>query len=433
MPRDAAAKIGSHGRLVENIVSMFIMQGANYALPLLSIPYLIHTLGAANYGRIAFAQAFTLYFSVAVDYGFGLSATRQVALLRGEPHALSKFISSVFFIQLSFAISGFALMAIITIFVPPFVTDRPIYYLAYLAVAGNILCPSWLFRGLQLLKMLTRITIAARSLMILMLFVCVHHPRDLFIAAGIQSTTMIIAAVPAFIAIRAAITVRPNRPNWSDIKNVLKEGWHAFISTAAISLYTSTNTFVLGLIASPEAVGYYAVANKLIQAVTNLITPVSTSVYPHIVSLFANSRAQALRFIHNLFWLQGSATCCLSIAIFFLSAPIIHFLFGQDMAPAIIALQIMSPLPLLIGLSNIFGIQTMMVFDMKRVFSRILVTSGLLNLIIILPLVHYGSTTGTAIALVSVEAYVTAAMAMRLRKDGILQPITAIPNLSFGR
>ena len=65
--------------LRKNILSLFVLQGANYILPLVTIPYLVRVLGPANFGRIAFAQAFIQYFVMLTDYGFNLSATRDIA------------------------------------------------------------------------------------------------------------------------------------------------------------------------------------------------------------------------------------------------------------------------------------------------------------------------------------------------------------------
>lgn len=46
---DTAAK----SRLRSNTLSLFTLQGANYILPLITIPYLVRVLGPGNFGRIA--------------------------------------------------------------------------------------------------------------------------------------------------------------------------------------------------------------------------------------------------------------------------------------------------------------------------------------------------------------------------------------------
>ena len=42
--------------LRKNILSLFVLQGANYILPLVTIPCLVRVLEPVNFGRIAFAM-----------------------------------------------------------------------------------------------------------------------------------------------------------------------------------------------------------------------------------------------------------------------------------------------------------------------------------------------------------------------------------------
>jgi PST family polysaccharide transporter len=85
----------SNARLKKNVAAPLILQGTNYLLPLLTVPYLVRVLGVENYGRVAFAYAFIQYFVVLTDYGFNLSATQKVALLRDDAVSLSRHVPCV--------------------------------------------------------------------------------------------------------------------------------------------------------------------------------------------------------------------------------------------------------------------------------------------------------------------------------------------------
>jgi len=80
---------GHKKTLLGNFVSLSFLQGTNYLLPLITLPYLVRVLGAEKFGVIAFAQAFIQYFVVLTDYGFNLSATTEISVHSGNEEKVS--------------------------------------------------------------------------------------------------------------------------------------------------------------------------------------------------------------------------------------------------------------------------------------------------------------------------------------------------------
>ncbi|HBZ3253572.1 TPA: oligosaccharide flippase family protein, partial [Klebsiella pneumoniae] len=81
--------------IFSNFIFLFLLQIANYLLPLLTVPYLVRTIGIANVGLLAFAGAVCTYFQIITDFGFNLSATRQVSINRSNKSILNEIYSSV--------------------------------------------------------------------------------------------------------------------------------------------------------------------------------------------------------------------------------------------------------------------------------------------------------------------------------------------------
>lgn len=410
--------------LRKNIASLLVLQGANYLLPLITIPYLVRVLGVNDFGRIAFAQAFIQYFIVLADYGFNLSATRAVALVRDNPKQLSTLFNAVMVVKTVLMVLGFGMMLVFIYLVPSFRQDWLLYVLVYLAVLGNVLFPVWLFQGLERMRSITVFTILARLLVVIAIFTTVHHRDDYILAAALQASSMLLAGLFALVVVPRMVEMHLLWPSFSEIKEVMRDGWHVFISTAAISLYTSSNIFILGLLTNPVAVGYFSAAEKIIRAVQGLISPISQAVYPHIAGLVIRSRESALIFIRKLLWVQGSAMLAISVLLFVLAEPTVHLLLGDQFQPSVRLVEWMAALPFIIGLSNIFGIQTMLNFGMKKSFSRIIVLSGLINIALIIPLAHWLGAEGTAISVLLTEIMVTMLMGVVLWRCGLLHKMT---------
>ena len=186
--------------------------------------------------------------------------------------------------------------------------------------------------------------------------------------------------------------------------------------------------FILGLLTNPIAVGYFSAAEKIVKAFQDALGPIAQAVYPHIAGLGANSRAAALRFIRKLLRVQGLATFGASALLFLLAGPIVAVVFGAEYRPSVILVRWMAWLPFIIGLSNVFGIQTMLNFDMKRSFTRIIVTWGLCNIAMIIPLTLWRGPEGTAMSILITEIGVTAAMVVVLSRKGIFRDMAAAGN-----
>lgn len=407
----------------KNIVSLFVLQGANYLVTLITLPYLVRVLGPENFGRVAFAQAFIQYFVVMTDYGFNLSATRSVALVRDEPEKLSQLFSAVIIVKAGLMTLGFVLMLLIVWLVPGFAEDWSLYVLVYLMVLGSVLFPVWLFQGLERMRHITVFTILAHMLTVSAIFAFVHHQADYRLAAALQASGMVIAGLLALAVIPRTFSVRLTWPGLAQLKTVLADGWHVFLSTAAISLYTSSNVFLLGLLSNPTAVGYFSAAEKIIKAAQGLVGPVSQAVYPHVAALSASSREAALVFIGKLLRYQGVATLLLSLGLFALAEPVVDLVLGSGFQASVHLVQWMAALPFIIGLSNVFGIQTMLNFEMKQTFSRIVIASGLINIMLILPLAHWLGAQGAAISVLLTEIIVTSLMTLALARSGMLRKI----------
>src|SRR6202042_152120 len=103
-----------------NVLSLYGVQVASYIVPLLTIPYLARVLGANGWGLVAFAQSFGSYFALLGEYGFALSATREVARHRNDRDKLTDIFAGVLGAKTLLAAASIVVAIMVRWWVPVF-------------------------------------------------------------------------------------------------------------------------------------------------------------------------------------------------------------------------------------------------------------------------------------------------------------------------
>lgn len=403
-------------RLAGNIFSLGVLQGANYILPLLTVPYLVRVLGPEYFGLLAFAMATIAYFMLITDYGFNLSATRQISIHRDDKDKVNEIFSSVMIIKTALMVVSFGLMCLLVYSFEKFSQHWEVYFITFGMVIGQVLFPVWLFQGMERMKYITYLNIGAKAFFTVCIFIFVQEQADYLLVPLLTAMGFIVAGIWSLYLVKKEFNLRFIWQRSATLKFQLAEGWHVFFSSIAISLYTISTTFILGLFTNNTVVGYFAAADKIVQAVKGLYQPVSQAIYPLIGKKIHEDKQAGLAFIRKTTWVVGSGMFAISVLLFLLAEPIVNLLLGQQYQRSVLLLQIMAFLPFIIALSNMFGIQTMLNLGYKQAFSRILVAAAILGVGLSLILVPLYEGLGTAVTLLVVEVFVTALMWIYLKK-----------------
>ena len=411
--------VEEYRRLFSNFVSLSVLQGANYILPLLTLPYLVRVLGAEKFGLLAFATATVTYFMIITDYGFNLSATREVSIHRDDKEKLIEIFSAVMTIKFVLMILSFLLMTLLVFSFEKFRTEWKVYYLTFGMVVGQVLFPVWFFQGLEKMKFITILNMTAKIFFTIAIFIFVKEQSDYFIVPVCTSLGFIIAGLLSLIIIRKELGISFKLQKLQSLTEQMKSGWHIFISNIAISLYTVSTTFILGLFTNNTIVGYYSAGEKIVKAVQGLYSPVSQSIYPFISRKVDESFENGLIFLRKVLLLVSVITFGLSCVLLGLSEYITILLLGYQYTESIVVVKILSFLPFIIALSNIFGIQTMLNFGKNKAFSRILISASILNLILSIILVPVYQHIGSAISVLFVEIFVSTVMFIYLQLSDV--------------
>ena len=415
----AAGRIKRNKTLIFNFTSLSFLQICNYIFPFITLPYLVRVLGPERFGFVNFIIAFTGYFGIITDYGFNLSGTQSISINRENKIQLNKIFSSILLIKLILFLACSVLFIICLFCISRFRADWFAYSAGFLSVLGNVLFPVWLFMGLEKMKYVSIINITVKLIFTISVFVLILNPGNSVLYLFIYSLHLIIIGLIGVFVSVVNLKLKFAWPSKDEFVSHIKEGWYVFLSTFSISLYTISNTFILGLFASNEVVGYFSAADKIRVAVQGFFSSASQAVYPHLSSLFVESRKAALRFVRKFFYIVicfGSITSLLTIIF---AEKIVTVFLGIQYSESVILLQIMAFLPLIIMTGNVFGVQTLLNAGYKKDFSKVLVMSAAINIIISFIFVPEFLALGTSIIVMIVELFVTLGFYYKLKKNNM--------------
>lgn len=320
--------------LLENFISLGALQIVSYVIPLITLPYLSRVLGVDKFGLVFFAFAFMQYFIVLTDYGFNLSATREIAVNRHNQNNLSNIFNSVSVLKILLLLVSYLVLIILTLFIPKLRNDWLIFQLSFLMVIGNAIYPSWFFQGMERMKYVTVLNILAKVIFLILIFIFVKSESDYVIVPLLNSLGFIVSGVIGFIFAVRIFNLKLYIPGFKSIKKQFKYSSDFFLSRAAVTAFTCTNTFFIGLITTNTLVAYFVAAERIYTALKNLVQPLEKAVYPFI------AKNRDIKIYKKIFKLTMIANIFLCLFVFVFAKQIITIFYGIEMQDAYKILRI---------------------------------------------------------------------------------------------
>ncbi len=395
------AEAKARAALFYDLVAVYGIHFANQALPLITVPYLSRTLGPTGWGLVAMAQAFGMYGNLVVDYGFVYSATRQIATASNETEVES-IIAGVSGAKV--LLSAVALVAAFAayLFVPLFHQHPVLLWVAVISEIVKALLPVYYFYGIQRVAIASLLDISARAVAAGGIFIFVHSQQDAWKVFALTGITAAVTFVIGHAIIRRRYTLRwPRlREGW----HMLREGWAMFLFRSAHSIYTLGNAFVLGLFASPRAVGYYAGAEKIGTAAVGLLAPLTTVLYPRAAALVKTSLSRAAKVTRFTLYIVGAGSVALGLILWVGAPLIVRIILGPHFGESASVLRVLSMRAPLIAWTNILGFQWLLVLGLERQFQKITVGALILNTLLATILAPRFSYNGMAWAVLISQA-----------------------------
>lgn len=394
--------------LLENILILSFQHVLRLLLPLLVIPLVARSTNSTELGIYMYAVSAAAWIASLLEYGFGISATREITAARGNDNLLRQIVSATQSAKLLLVTFSGVVSVVVWLLVPAIGLHWQWSITAWLLGVLAALQPTYYFQGQEQLRLvgLAELWVSASTFLLLLLLV--RTPDHIFRLPIILVATRASSLLFLTMAMQRALAVP-----WRDMLRVpsgvasLRAAFQIFFFQATVSLYTSFNVIFLGLLMPAEQIGPYATAERLIRAGLGFFGPISTALFSRLSAMrdsnptgMANTRRRALGWMTALGILAGTLA-------FFVGPPLAHALLGTKADQVGDIIRTMAWVVPAIALSNTLGFQYLMVNHHERAINLVVLSAVMISLPLSYVLVWAIGSQGMALSWVTVEWFIT--------------------------
>lgn len=397
----------------KNLGYQVLFQTIRILMPIITIPIVSNALGSKGIGISLFSGSIAEYFVLFSSLGIGIYGNREIAIVRDDPEKLTRTFSEL--IILKILTTGTSLIGYFVLVQMFFEGNTFIYFLQSFHILAVLFDISWFFMGLEDFKKVTLSNLSIQVLMFLSIVLFIKDYSDLYLYVFIIAFANTLSQ--AVIWVFARKYVRFQHIELSSLLHHLKQMWVYFIPQIAITLYSTLNQTILGVISGEVEVGIYGNAVKLSTTIVTMISTINNVMLPRMSNLFANQQLQLIKtslsnVIHGQLFISIPAVFGLCAVI----SSLVPWFFGQDFLGLIQLIPIYSvviiAVPLGMSVSNLYLLPT----GNTRTYTFSVFLGAGMSVVLNLLLIPSFGALGAIVTTILVEMFVTTYRLLYLRK-----------------
>lgn len=368
--------IREYKTMIFNFGYLSILQILMLLLPLATYPYLIRVLGPGLYGEIIYAQAFISYFSIFINYGFNISATKDISIHRNDKDKLTEIFSSVFIIKFTIWILCFAFLLLFITLSPYFNHNKILYLLSFGSCFNELLFQQFFFQGLEKMKYITFINVISRLFFFFLIFILVKTSQDYLYVPLLNSLGALLGGILAFYIIVHSENISFKWQSKLNLKRYFYESTPFFLSRFSGVVVNKTNTILIGSYIGYVEVSYYDLAQKILSVLLIPFDMLNQVIYPNVV------KTKNMEFMKKIIRIVICLSIVMYILLFFGKNIIIDVLAGNDMLAASLVVQILCFNVITTSVNYFLGNTVLVVMGHAKDFNMSVIYGGIGYIII---------------------------------------------------
>ena len=391
--------------LKKNFLYNTLYQVLSLIVPIITTPYISRILGADGIGIYSYTSSIIAVFVLIASLGTQSYGAREIAQNRENKEKASKIFWEIIILNSLTFIGCFVLF----LFIIVLNKEYRWYFLSLIPVLlATPLDISWFYNGYEKVKYVVIRNTICKVLGVVLLFLFVRDKEDLLIYFLINSMSTLFGNLSMWTYLPRMLVKVSIRE--MSIKKHFKETLVYFIPTIATSIYTILDKTLIGIITKDSYEnGFYEQATKITNIIKVFVFLALNSVMSVRISyLFAKNKMDEIyNFIQQsldivLFLGYGAVFGIIGVAKNF-----VPVFLGEGYEPVVYLLYCMSPLILIVGISNCLGSQYYTPFGKRKFSAKIIVFGSIINFILNIVMIPIVGAFGATLASICAELVIT--------------------------
>lgn len=398
----------------KNYLYNLIYQVLTLILPLITTPYISRTLGPSQIGIYSYTNSVVTYFILFGSLGVSLYGQREIAYIGDDVSKRKKTFWEIIILRfiaitISMAIYYFAIV-------------RNSQYAVYYKILGLYLIASaldisWLFQGLEDFKKTVGRNLIVRTTSVILVFILIKKPEDLTKFLIIYSLADLLGNISLWFYLPKLL--RGKKLEKINIFRHFIPIIILFIPQIAVRIYNIMDKTMLGkMIFDKSELGNYEEAYKIINVLFTIISSLGLVMLPKIASLYNRGEEQRLKiYLNKSFNFVFFLTFPMTFGIMAVAKEFIPFFLGAGYDRAIGITQVLSPLLILSGITNVIGTQYMLSVKKHKEYTVSIFAGLIVNVILNILLIKSYKAVGAAFATIVAQTVVVIVQSIYVKHE----------------
>ena len=387
--------------LAVGLVRVLSGRAASLALSFMGWALMARGLGPSSFGFVQFGVSVTFFVAFLTDLGLTTLGTRELARSGGGPLLIGRILG----LRLLLAVAAAGIAAVLFASLTPGEDERRAWLVLMSTVVASAASAVWILRAQNKAASLAIVDVAASAVLFGGALLLVNAEQDLLIAVGVFALAQWIATA---MSLRSVGDSGWLRPVLRGSLGLLRRAAPLGVAVLAITVYYYADSTLLGLLRTPEEVGFYGAAYRLVFPWLTVASTVGLLAMPQLAE--ALDRGTPIRpLLDRMAKLSMSLAIPVAVGGTVAASTLVTLVFGERYSPAALPFSILIWSCVTVFANAPFGF-LLLARHRDRAYMLIALAGAAVNIVLNLALIPRIGMTGAAIATISAEVVVLGAM-----------------------